>query len=153
MGSNMDRPRDDHTKWSQRKTNFIWSHLYVESKIWHKSTYLRNKNRRTDIENRLGVDKGKEGGGWMERAVGISRCKLASIRWINLKVPLYSAGNYIQLSFEKPEWKRMWKGMYICAQHNHYALVVEKKLTQHCKSHRVQFKIIILKSLLEMNRV
>jgi len=32
--SHMDGPRDYHTKWSQTKTNTIWYHLYVESKIW-----------------------------------------------------------------------------------------------------------------------
>ena len=32
--SNLDGPRDGHTKWSvrQRKTNIIWYCLYVESK-------------------------------------------------------------------------------------------------------------------------
>ena len=30
--SNMDGPRNDHTKWSQRKTDIIWYYLYVESK-------------------------------------------------------------------------------------------------------------------------
>ena len=31
--SNMDRPRDYHTKWiSQTETNIIWYHSYVESK-------------------------------------------------------------------------------------------------------------------------
>ena len=39
---------------SQRKTNTMWYHLYVESKIWHKSTYLWNRDRldktqRTDL--------------------------------------------------------------------------------------------------------
>ena len=27
---NMEGPRDDHTKWSQRKTNIIWYHLFLE---------------------------------------------------------------------------------------------------------------------------
>ena len=35
-----------------RKTNIIWYHLHVESKIWHKWTYLQNKNRLPDIENK-----------------------------------------------------------------------------------------------------
>ena len=35
-----------------------WHHLYVESKIGHKWTYLWNRNRFTDIENRLVVAKG-----------------------------------------------------------------------------------------------
>ena len=32
--SNMDRSRDDHIKWSKRKTTILWYHLYVESKKW-----------------------------------------------------------------------------------------------------------------------
>ena len=40
-----------------RKTNIIWYPLYVESKIGHKWTYPQNRNRLTDIENKLGVDK------------------------------------------------------------------------------------------------
>ena len=35
-------------------------------------------------------------GGEMEWEVGISRCKLLYIEWINNKVLLYSTGNYIQ---------------------------------------------------------
>ena len=34
----------------------------MESKIWHKRTYLQNRNRVTDIENRLAVAKGKQKG-------------------------------------------------------------------------------------------
>ena len=36
-------------------------HLYVESKIWYKWTYLQNRNRLTDIENKFMVTKGVEG--------------------------------------------------------------------------------------------
>ena len=32
MCSNMDGPRDYHTKWSQTKTNIVWYYLYAESK-------------------------------------------------------------------------------------------------------------------------
>ena len=39
------------SKVSQRKTNTMWYHLYVEPKIWHKWTYLWNRNRATDIEH------------------------------------------------------------------------------------------------------
>ena len=42
-----------------RTTNTIWCHFYVDSKIWHKWTYLWN--RLTDTENRLVVIKGKKG--------------------------------------------------------------------------------------------
>ena len=44
----------------QRKTNVIWYHLYVESKIQYKWTYLQNRNRLyawvfTNIENQFMV--------------------------------------------------------------------------------------------------
>ena len=46
---------------SQRKTNIIWYHLYVESKKLYKWTYLQNRNRPTDTENKLMVTKGESG--------------------------------------------------------------------------------------------
>ena len=49
-----------------------------------------------DIQNRLVVAKGEEGGGRMDWEFGISRCKLVYIGWINNKVLLYSAENCIQ---------------------------------------------------------
>ena len=42
---------------SQRNTNIIWYCLYVESKKWYKWTDLQNKNRVTDVENKLMVTK------------------------------------------------------------------------------------------------
>ena len=50
---------------SQRKTNTIWYHLYVESTIQHKWTYLGNGNRLRVIENSCGGQVGEgvgEGG-------------------------------------------------------------------------------------------
>ena len=43
--SNMDRPREYHTEVRKRKINTIWYHIYEESKIWHKWTYLQRRNR------------------------------------------------------------------------------------------------------------
>ena len=37
----------------KKKANTIWCLLYVESKTRHKWTYLWNRNRLADIENRL----------------------------------------------------------------------------------------------------
>lgn len=44
--SNMEWPRDYHTKWlvRQRKTNIIWYRLHVESKLWHNKLST-NRNR------------------------------------------------------------------------------------------------------------
>ena len=67
--SNMDGPRDYHTKWSKPdkdKYHMIYDihHFYVESKKkWYKWTYIQNRNRPTDIENKLMVTKGERGGG------------------------------------------------------------------------------------------
>ena len=110
--SNMDGPRDYHSK--QRKSDrerqtpyditYMWSLKYEWTSNmnfkyeWHKWTYLRNRNRLTDVENRLVVAKGEGVEGGMEWEVGISRCKLLYIGWINNKVLLYSTGNYIQYS-------------------------------------------------------
>ena len=68
----------------------------MESKIGHKRTYLQNRNRLTGTENRLLVVKGEGDGRGMEWEVGVSRCKLLYIEWINNKVLLYSTGKYIQ---------------------------------------------------------
>ena len=50
---------------NKRKTNIIWYHLHVEPKLWHKSTYLWNRNRLMNTENRLVVAKGEEIGAEM----------------------------------------------------------------------------------------
>ena len=53
-------------------------------------------NRLTGIENRLLVAKGEGVGEGMDWEIGVSRCRLLHIEWINSKVLLYSTGNYIQ---------------------------------------------------------
>ena len=69
----MDGPIDYHTKWSKPdkgNTNIIWYCLYVEfgEKKRYTWIYLQNRNRPTDIENKLMVIKGEGGGdklgGW-----------------------------------------------------------------------------------------
>ena len=80
---------------NQKNTNITWYHLYVEYKIWHKWTYLWNRNRLTDIERRLIVIKvGIERD--MDWEFGISRCKLLHISRITNEVLLYSTGNHSQ---------------------------------------------------------
>ena len=69
---------------SQIKTNPIWFHLNVESKIWHKWIYGWNGN--ADTENSLLVVKGEGGMGGMKWKFGINRCKLLCRDWTNDKV-------------------------------------------------------------------
>ena len=67
--SNMDGPRDYHTKWSKSDRErqisyditYMWNLIF---KKWDKWTYLQNRNRLTDIENKLTVTKGEKEGGW-----------------------------------------------------------------------------------------
>ena len=43
----------------QTKTNIIGFHLYVKSEKWYKWTYLQNRNKLTDLKNKLMVTKGE----------------------------------------------------------------------------------------------
>ena len=53
--SNIGGPRDYHTKW---KKNIIWCCLNVDSKKKsYKWTYLQNRNRVTDLSNKLMVSQ------------------------------------------------------------------------------------------------
>ena len=74
---------------SQTKTNAIWCHLHVKSKIWLKWTYLQNRNRLIDTENRLMV--AKEAGRGINWEFGVDRCKLLHLEWINNQVLLWLA--------------------------------------------------------------
>ena len=49
---------------SQRKTNAIWYHIYVESEIWYKWTCLQNRN---SLTNRKQIYGYKGGNGLGER--------------------------------------------------------------------------------------
>ena len=49
---------------SQRKTNIIWYHSYVDSNLKDTNElYLQNRNRLTDIKNEFMVTKGETWGG------------------------------------------------------------------------------------------
>ena len=64
--SNMDRPRDYHINWSksERERQIPYDITYVWNlKYDTKWTYLQNRNRLTDIENKLMVTKWEAGEG------------------------------------------------------------------------------------------
>ena len=113
--SNMERPREYIlSELIQTKTNIIWYHLYVESKIRHKWTYLQNRNIQTQRTD-LWLPRGREGGRVMDWEFEVSRCKLLHLEWINNKVLLYSTGNYIQspgINHNGKEYKK--KNVYMC---------------------------------------
>ena len=68
------------TEVKRRKTYTTWYHLYVESKIWHRWTYLWNRNRLIDIGSKPTISKGERGGGReVNEAFGISRYELPNV--------------------------------------------------------------------------
>ena len=80
-----------------------------------------NRNRLTDIKNRLVVSQ--RSGGGMVWEFGISRCKLLYTEWINDKVLLHSKRKYIQYPVINPNGKECGKGVffkvlfvYVCLQ-------------------------------------
>ena len=117
ISSNMDTTRDYCAKWSKRKTN-IWYHLYVESKMLHRWTYLWNRNKLTDIENRL----------WAERGVRVREGWVGSLRLADATIiqrmdrqwsPMVQHGELWSISCDKPQWNRK---KTICVQLNHFAV-------------------------------
>ena len=130
----------------RRRTNTIWYHLYVESKLWHKWTYLQKGNRCTDTENRLLVPRGKEGGSKIDWGFGVSRCKLLHSEWIDNKILLHSTWIYNQspgLDHDRKGYKKITCVhihiyiythiyIYVCVWLSHVA--IQQKLTWHCKS-------------------
>ena len=62
LASNTDGPRDDQTKWSkpERERQISYDITYMWNlKKWYKWTYLQNRNRLTDTENKFTVTKGE----------------------------------------------------------------------------------------------
>ena len=64
----------------------------MESKIWHKSPSLQNRNRLADMENRLVVAKGKGLMSRMDREFEASRCTI-TFRMDKQEFPSWLSGN------------------------------------------------------------
>ena len=60
----MDEPWKYHTKWSKSEKKDTYHIIYMWNlKKWYKRTYLQNRNKLTDTENKLMVTKVKGGVG------------------------------------------------------------------------------------------
>ena len=60
----MDGPRDCQTEWnkSERERQISYGITYMWNlKEWYKWNYLQNRNRVTDVKNKLMVTKGERG--------------------------------------------------------------------------------------------
>ena len=73
--SDMDGPRDCHTEWSksERERQISYDITYMWNlKKGYKWTYLQNRNRLTDSENKLKVTKGERWGEGEIRKLGLT---------------------------------------------------------------------------------
>ena len=102
---------DRESEVRKRKTNTIWYHIYVESKIWHKWTSLQNRNKLINLENRLVFAGGETGMDW---EFVVCRCKLLHLEWISTEMLLYSTGNYIQSLVMEHNGINEKKNVYVC---------------------------------------
>ena len=106
----------------------------MESKIWHKRTYLQNRSRLTDIT------KGDEGEGGMNADFGVGRFKQLHLEWMSNEVLLYSTRTYTQyleIEHDGRQHKKEVVYIYIYIHHIYVRLVhyaVQQKLAQHCIS-------------------
>ena len=79
----MNGPRDYHTKWSKpdRERQMSYNITYTcNLKRWYKWTYLQNRNRLTEFENKLMVTKGKRWGAGINQEFGINIYTLLYIK-------------------------------------------------------------------------
>ena len=99
----------------QRKTNTIWYHLYMESKMWRKGTYLQNTAILTDIKDRWGVC------GSQTRTTACKRDK---------QILLYSTGDsiyHLVINHNGKDYEKIW-------------ITLHQKLTRRCKSTLLKLK-------------
>ena len=92
-------------------------------------TNLHNRNRLTDIENKLMVTKGREDHRGIKYKFGINRYTLLYIKNINNHVLVYSIKNYIQYLSITYNGKQSKKNIL-----KHFALYLK-----HYKSATLQF--------------
>ena len=78
---------------------------YIWNVKYDKRTYLQNRNRLTNIENRPQVAQEERGGKAMEWEVGVSTYKLLYMEWMNNKVLLYSRETHMQYPMIKHNGK------------------------------------------------
>ena len=85
--SNMGGPRDCHTGWNkserERKKSYDTAYIWTLKNKWYKWTYLQNRNRVIDVENKLMVTGGK---------VVVGRDKLGDCDW-HIYTIIYKIGN------------------------------------------------------------
>ena len=73
----------------------LYPHSLLGKKFSNMVSNFKNNGSFRNTVIRLLVAKGEGTGGGMEQEVGVSRCKLLCVEWINNKILLYGTKNYI----------------------------------------------------------
>ena len=106
---------------TQSQTRLKWLNTYTRCPysavaVWfrfHRTKMLDCQGKKKSLKgNRFVVAKGE--GEWGTDGLGISRCKLLYIDWINSKVLLYSTGTYIKYPVMNHMEKNMKKNVDVC---------------------------------------
>ena len=116
--SNMDKPRDYHTKWSKSdrerqisyEITYMWNLKYDTNELIHE-TETDSQIQRTD----LWLPRGRGRRRVLNWEFGISRCKPLYIEWRNNTVLLYSTGSCIQYPVIKHNGKE-YMYIYVCVR-------------------------------------
>ena len=123
---------------SQKKTNTIWYHLYPESNIWHKWTYLQKENKLMDLENRLVVAKGRGEGVGRTGSWGLidanyyiwNRYAMRSCWIAQGTISNHLWRNMMEDNVRKRMYMHIYMYMYVWLGH----FSGQQKLTGYCKS-------------------
>ena len=69
--SNMDGPKDYHTKWSQKEGQIPYDITYMWNLKYNTNEHISKKKSLTNAENSLGAAKGRGGGGGKIESLGL----------------------------------------------------------------------------------
>ena len=112
--SNMDRPRDYHTKCSEPDMERQVSHdiTYMLNPIfknwkWYKWTYLQNRKRLTDIKDKLMTDYQRRNGRRDKSGAGMNTHTLLVRRYRQPTKTFYIAHGDLLNILWYPSWERM----------------------------------------------
>ena len=94
---NVDGPRDCHTEWSKsERENQVWDmNTYMWNlEKWYRWSYLQNRNRETDVEDKhMDIKRGRGSEMNWEIKIDIYTLLILCIKYITNKNLLYSTGN------------------------------------------------------------
>ena len=115
----MDGPRDYLTEWSKsdRERQISYDITYMQNlKKWYKWSSLQNRNRLTDLENKLRVTQVERWGEKHKLGVWDWHIHTTVYKIDNQQEPTYSTGNstqYSVITYMGKESEKEWIYVYV----------------------------------------